>query len=218
MSPKLLIFDWDGTLADSVRQIVDTMQLAIRALKLPPREDAQIAQLIGLGFGDGLRLLYPEHDTGALLRLIAAHRQRVPVLAHAAPLFPGVDRSLSELSGAGYHLAVATGKSREGLDRSLQVHARLAPLFRATRCADETADKPNPRMLRELLELTGLAAHEALMIGDTEYDMAMARAIGMPALGVACGVHEPGRLLSAGAAAVVADACAVYDYLRRAGG
>jgi phosphoglycolate phosphatase len=110
---------------------------------------------------------------------------------------------LQRLHGHGYRLAVATGKGRRGLDRSLAHHAGVKVLLSASRCADETASKPDPLMLRELLEIEGLQAGQALMIGDTEYDMAMARAIGMPALGVVCGVHEPERLLQSGAGALI---------------
>ncbi|MDB5988530.1 MAG: family hydrolase [Nevskia sp.] len=209
----LLIFDWDGTLADSVGQIVATMQQAIAALGLPPRADQQISELIGLGFSDSLTRLYPQMDMPTLLRLLREYRERAPGTAYAAPLFAGAAESLSALRDDGYLLAVATGKPRAGLQRSLASHTHLQPLFTITRCADETANKPDPLMLREILAETGIAAERALMIGDTEYDIAMARAIGVPALGVACGVHDAGRQLRAGALAVVESARAVPGWL-----
>lgn len=210
---ELLIFDWDGTLADSVKQIVRSMQLAITALRLPPRSDEQIAELIGLGFAEGLARLYPTYDSRRLLLLLAAYRARAPTIAYSAPLFAGVGETLAALRAQGYRLAIATGKTRSGLERSLESFPHLQPLFVTTRCADETADKPDPCMLREILAETGVRTEAALMIGDTEYDMAMAAALGMPALGVACGVHEAGRLLKAGARAVVDDVRAVPAWL-----
>jgi len=209
----LLIFDWDGTLADSAGQIVATMQQAIAALGLPPRTDQQIAELIGLGFNDSLTRLYPQLDTPMLLQLLRVYRERAPGTAYAAPLFEGAAESLFTLQEAGYRLAIATGKPRAGLQRSLAAHPHLLPLFVTTRCADETANKPDPLMLREILAETGVAAPRALMIGDTEYDAAMARALGVPALGVACGVHDAGRQLRAGALAVVESARAVPGWL-----
>lgn len=200
----LLIFDWDGTLADSESLIVSSMQAAIRDLSLPPRDDAAIGQLIGLGLAEGMQLLYPEIDTEELIRLLMSYRAKFVGQGHnEAPLFANVEAVLAELLQIGHQLAVATGKSRPGLDRSLRHHAVLKPLFVATRTADETANKPDPLMLRELLEELGVPAERALMIGDTEYDAQMARAIGMPMLGVTCGVHEPGRILAAGAMGLV---------------
>lgn len=200
----LLIFDWDGTLADSEGLIVRSMQAAITDLNLPPRDDAAIGELIGLGLAEGMQKLYPEIDTDELIRLLTSYRARFVGQGHTeAPLFEQADQALAQLADTGFRLAVATGKSRPGLNRSLKHHAALKPLFGATRTADETANKPDPRMLRELLEHFDLPPERALMVGDTEYDAAMARAIGMPMLGVTCGVHAPQRILAAGALALI---------------
>lgn len=214
MDVELLIFDWDGTLADSAAQIVAAMQGAISALQLPPRPDEAIRELIGLGLAEGMERLYPEIETVQLLGLLGQYRRQVSGQGPAeAPLFAGADRALSQLHGEGRRLSVATGKSRPGLNRSLRHHAQLAPLFSSTRTADETANKPDPLMLRELLEEEGVAVERALMIGDTEYDAAMARAIGMPFIGVACGVHAPQRLLAHGAQAVLASVADLPGWL-----
>lgn len=203
----LLIFDWDGTLSDSAQIIVDAMQGAIAALKLPPREDHRIRELIGLSLVDGMSRLYPEADPREVMSLLEGYRKQWLGPggggANEAPLFEGADRVLEQLHGAGYWLTVATGKSRPGLDRSLRKHAGIRPLFLLTKTADETAAKPDPLMLRETLAELAVPVERALMIGDTEYDAAMAAAIGMPALGVACGVHDHARILGAGAMAVI---------------
>lgn len=201
---QLLIFDWDGTLADSAAQIVGAMQIAIRGLKLPPRPDESIRELIGLGLNEGLQKLYPELELTGLRQLLNGYRaQWLSEGAGEAPLFAGALTAMQGLHAQGYRVAIATGKSRRGLDRSLDHHAELKQLVSSSRCADETASKPHPLMLQELLEQEDLKPADALMIGDTEYDMEMARAIGMPGLGVSCGVHEPQRILKAGAAALI---------------
>jgi phosphoglycolate phosphatase len=210
---KLLIFDWDGTLSDSAAAIVDTMQVAIRDLGLPPREGQVIRELIGLGMNDVLTRLFPELELNALKALLERYRAQWVNETREAPLFPGALEALQALQGQGYRLAVATGKSRRGLDRSLRHHTELQRLLVGSRTADETASKPDPLMLRELLDVEGLAAGEALMIGDTEYDMAMAAAIGMPGAGVLCGVHEAPRLSQSGAAVLLEDVAGLPKWL-----
>lgn len=211
---RLVIFDWDGTLSDSAALIVGAMQNAIAALNLPPRSDESIRELIGLGLNEGLALLYPEMDIPALRRLLDAYRgQSLAGGPAEAPLFPGALEAAERLASAGYQLAVATGKSRAGLKRSFAHHPALRDLILDSRTADETASKPDPLMLRELLAVFGLPPQAALMVGDTEFDVAMARAIGMPAVGVTCGVHAPERLRAAGAAALLTDVAPLPDWL-----
>lgn len=220
----LLIFDWDGTLADSAGQIVAGMQRAIVELGLPARADAQIRELIGLGFHDAMARLFPEFAPEDVRKALDGYRRLLVGGGHRdggpaeAPLFEGALPALQALHAAGYRIAIATGKSRASLRRSLAKHPEVGALLTASRCADETAPKPDPLMLREILEQEDAAAERALMIGDTEYDMAMARALRMPALGVSCGVHECGRLAAAGAVAWVAQVREIPDWLTRHGG
>ena len=201
---ELLIFDWDGTLADSAAQIVASMQAAIAALKLPERSDHEIRDLIGLGMHDVLERLFPELGVPDLMRLLGSYRERyLSALPPEAPLFAGALEGLRKLHAEGYRLAVATGKSRPGLRRSLAHHTEVRDMLSSSRTADETASKPDPLMLRELLEELDVPSDRALMIGDTEYDAQMAAAIGMPMVGVVCGVHDDNRLRQAGATAVL---------------
>lgn len=219
---ELLIFDWDGTLADSAGLIVSAFQSAIVELDLPKRTDLQIRELIGLGFYDAMNRLYPEFSPQQIEQQLERYRRHLVAGGNTgagpaeAPLFEGAMATLQALHGSGYRLAVATGKSRRSLDRSLKLHADLARLLSSSRCADETAAKPDPLMLRELLELAELPPQQALMVGDTEYDVEMARAAGMPVLGVACGVHERERLHEAGALEVLSDVSELDAWLRRA--
>lgn len=217
-SVRLLVFDWDGTVVDSAARIVSTMQQAIDGLGLPPRDDKAIAELIGLGLRDAMERLYPELDSDTVLQLLQGYRDHwLKTAEHSeAPMFAGTFEAIRGLHANGLRIVVATGKSRAGLDRSLRHHRELAELIVNSRCADETASKPHPLMLQELLRDEGLAPEQALMIGDTEYDMAMAAAIGMPGLGVACGVHEPGRLLRAGASAVLPSVAELPAWWRQA--
>ena len=215
MSYKLLIFDWDGTLADSAAQIVLAMQTAISGLGLPPRSDESIRELIGLGLNEALMRLYPEMDVATLRALLDGYRARwLGQGGGEAPLFAGSLEAVRSLHGRGHRLAIATGKSRSGLNRSLRHHADLAGLLSNTRTADETASKPDPLMLRQLLEEERLQPDEALMIGDTDYDIEMAAAIGMPSVGVICGVHSPQRLRRAGALALLESVRELPSWLR----
>lgn len=213
--PQLLIFDWDGTLSDSAAIIVETMQVAIRDLSLPARDDRTIRELIGLGMNDVLTRLFPELELNALKALLERYRAQWVTETREAPLFPGVLEALQGLHGQGYRLAVATGKSRRGLDRSLRHHTEVRQLLVGSRTADETASKPDPLMLRELLQAEDLQAGEALMIGDTDYDMDMATAIGMPGAAVLCGVHDAARLRASGAAVLLESVAGLPGWLAR---
>jgi phosphoglycolate phosphatase len=213
---RLIIFDWDGTLSDSAAQIVSSMQRAVAALDLPPRADDDFRQMIGLSFEDGLGRVYPDHDTPTLIRLIQGYRRQwLGQMGEQGepPLFAGALPALQALAAEGRTLAIATGKSRVGLQRSLQHHREVRRLMDATRTADETANKPHPLMLEELLDLFEVPASEALMVGDTEFDVVMAGALGMEAVGVTCGVHSPERLLAAGARALLPDVAALPKWL-----
>ncbi len=213
MRYELVIFDWDGTLMDSAAQIVAAMQQAIVQLGLPPRSDAALSRLIGLGLEDAFYRLYPELDEARLQELSGHYRR----LYGAQPgvygqAFPGVHEELNRLSTQRRHLAVATGKSRRGLDRALAATGWQAR-FQATRCADETATKPDPRMVEELLWELGVAPEQALMVGDTSYDMEMARRAGVEAVGVAWGVHAQEELHQAGASTVLAGVPGLSTWL-----
>ena len=213
---ELVIFDWDATLVDSAGLIVSQFQAAIRDLNLPARRDEDISQLIGLGFADGMGQLFPEIETEKVLGLIREYRKRFAGTSpREAPLYPGTMDAIRELEARRFKLAVATGKSRKGLDRSLGHHTELAGLLATHRAADETANKPDPQMLTEILAELGLAPDQALMVGDTEYDAAMATAIGMPMVGVACGVHAPERILGAGAMAVIDSVAALPAWMEQ---
>lgn len=193
---KLLVFDWDGTVMDSVARIVNSFQAAIATLDLAPRSDQEIRVIIGLGLAEAIQRLYPDIDAPHAMQLIELYRQHFfSPTAVATPLFPDAAAVLQDLADAGYQLAVATGKSRHGLNQALQ-QTGLQDLFVATRCAEETFSKPHPLMLQEILAELAVPAQHALMIGDTDFDLQMATNAGVASVAVSYGVHEKAQLLA----------------------
>ncbi len=218
MSYQLLIFDWDGTLMDSEARIVACMETAAEDLRLEKPDKDAIRDIIGLGLEEAIGRLFPDCHPKTRQRL--AKRYRHHFLASdttPAPLFAGVTTMLRDLKQRGHWLAVATGKGRAGLQKVLH-DTGLEQMFLTTRCAGDTASKPNPQMLFELLEETGVEARQALMIGDTEYDLQMAQNASMTALAVGYGVHEKERLLRHEPIACVDDVAALHDWLLTNGG
>lgn len=189
---ELVIFDWDGTLIDSEANIVQCMQWMINDLNLPERTASQLSNIIGLGLYEALNTLFPEHDTDAYQEMVERYRYHFLSSDPSMP-FPGAEDVLSHLANNRYLLAVATGKGRRGLDKALD-NTGFRQWFHATRCADETRSKPHPQMLEEILDELGVEPQRAVMIGDTEYDLQMAKNAGVHAIGVSYGVHDVDRL------------------------
>src|SRR5690606_2543200 len=189
----LFIFDWDGTLVDSEARIVGAMHAAAAELGIATLGIDAIRNIIGLGLPEAIVALYPELGSAQRIRLQQLYSQHY-VAADQQPCqwFPGVRETLQRLQDDGFVLAVATGESRRGLQRVL-AQLDMLDFFAATRCADETQSKPHPQMLHELLEQLAVSAQSAVMVGDTEYDMAMARAAGIARIGVAYGAHAAER-------------------------
>ncbi len=202
---NLLVFDWDGTLMDSEARIVACLRAAIGDLDLEHRDEEALKNIIGLGLREAVSTLYPGSDDVLLRQLTDRYRYHF-LTADPTPseLFDGAERVLRQLANEGYLLAVATGKGRAGLDKVLE-ETGLGPLFHATRCSDETFSKPNPQMLHEVMNELGAEPGETLMIGDTEYDMLMARNARTAALAVSYGVHARQRLLECGPLGCIHD-------------
>jgi phosphoglycolate phosphatase len=193
---KLLVFDWDGTLMDSAPRIVASFQAAITDLGMEKRSPAQIRHIIGLGLDTAIATLFPGASTQQYLQLAERYRHHfLGNHALATPLFPGVAEILHTLHAADYWLAVATGKSRKGLNRAL-AESQLTNVFHSTRTADETSSKPNPQMLQEIMDELGILPTDTLMIGDTEYDLQMAHNAGVASVAVSYGVHDKALLLA----------------------
>lgn len=190
----LYIFDWDGTLCDSTRKIAKCMIGASEALKLPPITEKDVFNIIGLGLPEAIRVLFPEITDRDLQRVRQGYSERFIVDDQVpSELFAGVEEALAALKNSNVHIALATGKSRKGLNRVLKSLA-WHDYFDSTRCADETASKPSPVMLHELLAEFARKPEQAVLIGDTEYDMAMAQSASMPRIAVSYGAHHVDRL------------------------
>ena len=190
---ELIVFDWDGTLMDSAALIVTSVQAAARDLGLPPPSDERARHIIGLGLIDALRHALPGLDTARYPEVAERYRHHYLSRDHELSLFAGAQELIAELAQAEYLLAVATGKSRVGLDRALG-DSGLGSYFHATRCADECHSKPHPQMLEELMEEFGVMPEATLMIGDTTHDLLMAKNAGAAALAVAYGAHPRAEL------------------------
>lgn len=190
---ELLVFDWDGTLMDSAALIVDSVRRAALDLGVAPPSEEAARHVIGLGLDEALRHALPALPPEQYGRLVERYRYHYLGRDHELRLFPGASELIVWLAEQGYRLAVATGKSRRGLDRALRASG-LADFFHATRCADECFSKPHPQMLEELMDEFGVGREATLMIGDTTHDLQMARNAGVDALAVAYGAHEAERL------------------------
>lgn len=189
----LIVFDWDGTLMDSTSTIVKCIQGAARDLGLPiPRDDAA-SHVIGLSLFEAMQTAMPGIDPDMYPRLVERYRYHFLSKDHELVLFDGVRDMLTELQQHGYFLAVATGKSRVGLNRALNAVGLLS-LFDATRCADETFSKPHPAMLQELTRELGQDLRRTVMIGDTTHDLLMANNAGASGIAVQYGAHPVDQL------------------------
>jgi phosphoglycolate phosphatase len=184
---RLLVFDWDGTIIDSAATIAECIREASRELGLEVPERGRARHVIGLGLHDAMRIAVPQLPAQRYPEFVACYRRHFLAREDAMQLFDGMRELLEDLSKK-HLLAVATGKSRRGLDRALD-SSQLRPYFAASRCADETNPKPHPAMLLEIMEELQTNAKSALMVGDTSHDLEMARAAGVDALAVTYGAH-----------------------------
>ena len=187
---KLLIFDWDGTLADSVGRIVEAMHMASTRSGFQLRDDLAVKGIIGLGLPEAIRTLYPEISDDEMIAFRQHYADHyIAAETVPSPLFEGVLESMDAFRAEGYHLAVATGKNRRGLDRVLKSHG-WEEYFDITRAADETASKPHPLMLEQILAHCGVTPQQALMVGDSSFDLLMARNAGMQSVAVSYGAQS----------------------------
>ncbi|MEL7274837.1 MAG: HAD-IA family hydrolase [Pseudomonadota bacterium] len=202
---RLAMFDMDGTLIDSHSFIVEAMRRGYRAAGKAPPTDAETLSIVGLSLPEAVRKLSPELPDGEVIRLADLYRQSFVALREETggeatlPLYPHVRATLDALSGeAELLMGVATGKARRGLDHIYASHD-LGRFFVTSQTADLHPSKPHPAMLEQAVRETGVTPVQAVMIGDTEYDIAMGRAAGFATIGVAWGYHPVEQLRDAGA-------------------
>jgi phosphoglycolate phosphatase len=198
----LVVFDWDGTVVDSTAMIALSIQRAAAdlGLRVPSREQA--SHVIGLGLQDALAAAVPDLPPAEVDAFSARYRFHYFAGEPDIVLFAGVRELLVELAESGAQLAVATGKSRRGLDRAFAATG-LGLFFSASRCADETLPKPHPAMLQELTDQLAVPRARTVMVGDTTHDLGMARSAGTAAIAVSYGAHPRGQLAALAPLAIV---------------
>lgn len=210
---KLIVFDWDGTLMDSVAHIVSSLQTAITELNLEPKSDNDIKNIIGLGLKEAFLALYPQANTNELVELTASYRKRFfQQQENPSELFPGARELIECLLQQDYLLAIATGKGRHGLDKVLK-ETGFEQYFPITRCADESHSKPHPQMILDIIDFYDVDSSETIMVGDTEYDLQMANNAAANSVGVTYGVHEKQRLLDCKPLALVNNVNELQQWL-----
>lgn len=209
----LIVFDWDGTLVDSTGVIADSLRAAAADLDLPIPSRELASHVIGLGMREMVSITLPSMAPDRLPELVARYRVHFTAREHETVAFKGIPALLRELAQDGHRLAIATGKSRKGLDRALEQQG-WGPLFHDTRCADEGIPKPDPWMLTELCRTQGVSPARTVMIGDTTHDLRMARAAGAAAVAVTYGAHSKDQLLGFGAQGCTDSVEALRNWLR----
>ena len=213
---RLLVFDWDGTVVDSIGAIVDCTFAALAALgdeapALPPRDDVRHA--IGLGLTETLHRFWPAAGPAMRERVLESYREQWwATFKDQFHPFPGARETLERLAGDGYLLAVATAKSRRGLTREFE-RSGFEPLFHASRTVDEAPSKPHPGMLEGIFAELSVAPAEALMIGDTSWDLEMARNAGCASVAVLSGAQTEELLLEEAPLALLPDLTSLPSFL-----
>ena len=214
--PRLIVFDCDGTLVDGQGAVIAAMLAAFAAHDMAAPPVAEIRRMVGLSLPQAVLRLAPGADGDTVRAVVASYKSTFRAARAAGelsePLYDGVAELLVRLAAAGLQLGVATGKSERGLDHCLATHG-IAHHFGTLQTADYHPSKPHPAMLQAALAATGVGPAEAVMIGDTAYDMVMAREAGVRAIGVGWGYHDQSELLAAGAEFVAATVSELQDYL-----
>ena len=190
----LIVFDWDGTLADSTSIIIHSIRTAAEEIGLAVPEPKAASSIIGLGLREAIHRLFGALEPDRLNQLIARYAYHYHAQENDIPLFEGAYEALTALAQKGYLLGVATGKGRNGLNRALE-QSGLKPHIHATRCVDECHSKPHPQMLLELMDEFAVRPERTLMIGDTSFDLQMAQNANVASLGVTYGAHPLENLL-----------------------
>jgi phosphoglycolate phosphatase len=211
---RLVIFDVDGTLIDSQNSILAAMRRAFAGAARPAPSDSATLGIVGLSLPQAMEVLAPGISGAERDRLVQLYKHSSRALREEtggdakAPFYPGAREALERLDGTGYLLSIATGKARRGLDYMLDSHG-LRRLFTCTQTADDAPSKPHPGMVLNCLAATGVEARHAVVVGDTEYDMAMAWAAGVRAVGVTWGYHSTSRMRRGGAEHIIGDFAAL---------
>lgn len=192
---QCVIFDWDGTLHNSSKAVVANIQAVAKHYNYPPPKAKQIIALMGLNLAKIFPFLFPGENQALYPEMVNLYLEVSHQNRDKETFFSGAYETLEALKSAGLTLAIATGKTRRGLDDVLTLHPEVADFFSLTRTGDETASKPSPKMLESILTSLTLTPQQAIMVGDTTYDLQMARTIGMDRIGITHGSHNEAALI-----------------------
>lgn len=214
---RLAVFDCDGTLVDGQADVIWAMRRAFERARLTPPDDSLVRRMVGLSLPVAIRELAPDLDAGQQQSVVEFYKSSFRARREEGlldePLFDGIEELLRSLHAQGWALAVATGKSDRGLAACLAGHG-LTDLFTSLQTADRHPSKPHPAMLEAALFEAAAQPAQAVMIGDTTFDIDMARAANVASIGVAWGYHPPGELIAAGADQVAGDVAELGRMLR----
>ncbi|KIT14341.1 HAD family hydrolase [Jannaschia aquimarina] len=209
---RLAIFDVDGTLLDSLGVIHDCLRVACQGADTVPPSRKDVGRRVGLSFPQMVADLFPDQPRRKTDEIIARYRICFVGKAGEATLYPGVADGLMRLRRTGFQLGLATGKSQRSVERMIAMNG-WEKMFSTLQCADHHPSKPHPAMIQTALRQTGFAADEAIMIGDTTYDVATARAADVDCIGVTWGYHDAHSLKEAGAVALFDDFASLTQHL-----
>ncbi len=213
-SYELIVFDWDGTLMDSRVQIVSCMRRAMQDAGLPDMPDQELQQVIGLGLMEAVQGLLPDQDNDVVEAVSSAYRKHwLTSPPGLSGFFDGIETLLHSLHTSDKNMAVATGKSRRGLDKQFH-ETDTGRFFMTSRCADESQSKPAPDMLLEILDETGYSPDNVLVVGDTAFDMQMAKSAQIDRLAVTYGVHDEEQLAPFSPVAIVKSSQELCDWFQ----
>jgi phosphoglycolate phosphatase len=205
---KLVVWDVDGTLVDSRRTIFESVKAAYAALSLPEPSYDDVRQVVGLGLRDGIEFLQPQLSAAEVERMADAYKAtfgaKVSQPGYIEPLYDGAAETLDRLRAAGWKIAMATGKSRRGVETIIRMHG-WADLFDSTHCADDGPGKPHPAMVLEAMKALEVGPERTIVVGDTAHDMRMAKAAGAYAQGVSWGFHTAEEVMDGGADHIAHD-------------
>jgi len=210
---RLVVFDWEGTLSDTLGQILNCVAVEARRLNFGELNEELARQSVELGLVNAIKKVFPHLNMQQHQQLLSAVQQSLMSKHSHVYLIPGAKKIVEALQNAGVDLAIATNKGQQGLARSLH-HCGLEQYFKVTRTAGQTAPKPAPQMLEEIIEVFGATVEETIMIGDSVTDMEMAKAIGVDAVGVDFYHQHPDALLGAGALKVFDDYKQFAEFLQ----
>ena len=214
---KLIIFDCDGTLVDSQHIITEAMNRAFSVHNLEPMPREMVRRVVGLSLVQAVAMLLPEADEMSHVKIAEDYKNAFQQLrqdpAHHEPLFPGADETLRSLVEEGHLVGMATGKSRRGVRSVVELHGWHG-MFDTIQTADDGPGKPHPHMVEQAIAETGAVAADTIMIGDTTFDMEMARSAGVQAIGVDWGYHASKELIDSGAKIVVKDFAQLSNALK----